>query len=188
MYHVGRGMKKLACLTVLLGCFVACLGAQSVDLAVGGGSAGGGRLNYGFWPSASATAMFSPHVGLNAEFAVRGSNNSSLALGQYRPSTTDLNLVMRPAPMRWTPELDVGYAVVRTRTRFACDDFPNGGCYGDASKLQSALHLGGGVKTYFAPRWFLRFEAHWFARPAAGGFSFSAWRFGASVGYTFGHR
>jgi len=180
-------MRKLACLVlVLLGLGIGS-GAQSLDLALGAGSAAGGHVQYGFWPSASATVMVSKHVGLNADFAARATNYSSFGLGQYRPSTMDFNLVMRANPMRWTPEVQIGYAAVRTSSGIGCDVFfPGVPCYGDPSQRQSALHLGGGIKSYFAPRWFVRFEAHWFARPAINGFSFSTFRFGASIGYTFG--
>jgi hypothetical protein len=188
-------MKKLACLIALIVCLVAWSGGQSLDLALGGGSAGGGRLNGGFWPSASATAMFSPHVGVNAEFSVRSSTRTTLA-GQFRPSTMDINLVMRFPPMHWTPEVLAGYAAVRTAPRVGNDclgPLPGGGfgpapCLGDPSRRLSAFHLGGEVKTYFAPRWFVRFEANWFARPAGSEFGFSALRVGAAIGYTFGKR
>lgn len=182
-------MRKLLVIVLgclLLGCAAGAL-AQSVDLAVGGGTAAGTQMNGGFLPSVSLTAMFSPHVGVNAEFAVRANNINSFDLGQYRPSTSDVNLALRMSPRRWTPELLVGYGAVRT-TGFGCDNFPNERCLGDPSQLQGGLHVGGGVKTYFRPHWFVRLEAHYFYRPTLNSFGYNVGRFGVALGYSFGGR
>jgi hypothetical protein len=173
-----RRLVLIACLALglpLLG--------QSVDAAVGIGTAAAGHLSGGAWPSFALTGMFNQHVGVAGEFAQRTSSprNAYNAL-DYRPKMMDINLALRPTRKVWTPELQLGYGRLVTEPNtdeVACIQTP---CAPPPAVWKNAAHLGVLAKTYLSHGVFLRLEFHQLIGKNIDHPS----RFAISLGYTFG--
>ncbi len=176
-------MKRLV-LVLFLG-LVPLIG-QSVDAAIGIGTAAAGHVSGGFWPSFAATAMFNQHVGVAGELALRTSSprNAYYAL-DYRPKMMDVNLALRPTRHEWTPELQAGYGVVMVEPgNDLCVESPSFPCTRLPTERKSAAHLGVLAKTYLNHGAFLRLEFHQLIGKNIDHPS----RFAISMGYTFGRK
>ncbi|MGH9476968.1 MAG: hypothetical protein ACRD1C_11645 [Terriglobales bacterium] len=163
---------------VLLAAGVA--GAQSFDLAGGAGTAAGGGIGGGFWPSVSATAWPLRYVGINGAFALRAGQENHQGFN-FEPLVVDINLAVRPVILPWTPTLLVGWAAVQTVTGFDCPAYSLGPCFMSLDAF--ALHLGVEWTHYVHGRWFVQLEYHYYHTEFHDG---NPSRVAVSFGHTFG--
>ncbi|TAN24452.1 MAG: hypothetical protein EPN33_01420 [Acidobacteria bacterium] len=184
-------MNKWAWVAVFFVLAAVSLGAQSVDLAAGGGTALAGKqvdnnVAGGFWPELSATKMFDAHIGINGEFSTH------LEVGKFaaHPWVLDANFVLRPGPMRFTPELMLGYGWFDTGPAdVGCEANLLVPC--TIPKLnRSSFHLGGAVRTYLQGPVFLQVEYHLYLGDrlwlGESGFRGRITRLAVVLGYTWG--
>lgn len=138
----------------------------------------------GAWPSASVTAWLGRYMGANGEFAVQATRS----IQDLHPLMFDVNLALRPPPMRWTPELLAGFGGLRQEAK--CDNCiapPSGGLFvpfTPVSAIAEGFHLGGALKTYVHRRWFLQAGLHVYMGPQLE----HPVRLAFLLGYTFGKR
>jgi|SRR6185437_1838908 len=180
-------MHWLRRVTLAVGLLALAGAAQTLDVAAGLGTAAGGRISGGIWPSGSATVMFWPNVGLETDFAMRA-DAKSFGVDTSHPYLASLNLAFRPHATSWTPEFDFGAALEGHQTSPGCVGvFGPGFPPPPACPVQPnfyGAHVGVSLQHYVSARTFLRFEYHQYIgrrfnlyRPA---------RFAVSLGYTFG--
>jgi hypothetical protein len=178
--------------------------AQSVDLAFGAGSltAPSAAIRNGLiYPSETGGAYlgFSGDVlvhkrfGVGAEIAWRAGQNQYGTIGPYRPLFFDVNGVWAPQITKHlTGELQAGIGVEDIRF-YTASAYSSGGCgfYGYCNDYISSHHFmgdfGAGIRAYIWHNAFVRPEVRLYLINNNAEFSSGiAFRYGASLGYSFG--
>ncbi len=190
-----------ACTIVVFGSFAR---AQQVDIAVGGSTVWSFKqttdsvgylppaLKGGVYPSASVEYInLDNRFGINAEGSFRYHEGLYNGFQEFRPVFYDINAVFAPRiNKKMTGEILAGAG---GETLIFYNTFGNcrvgSGCLTNINSNHFALHFGGGVRYYFWRNLFARPEVHWYLVPNNTEFhSKSVFRYGASIGYTFGPR
>lgn len=144
----------------------------------------------GAYPSFSGDFLFWKNAGVQGEVAWRGSQNVYQGFQPYRTIFYDFNGIWAP-PLgkRVSVELlgGIGAESNRFYTQFFNCTFT--GCTNYVSSNHFLWHVGAGIKFYITDRMFIRPEAHGYFINNNVEFADSiAYRYGASIGYTFGER
>jgi hypothetical protein len=167
-----------------LGFGVSALGAPTKNSFGTQGMGGGAYLSF------SGDFIFWKQVGVQGEVAWRASENLYQGFQPYRTIFYDFNGIYAPTLGRHASiELmgGIGAASHRFYTPFFNCTFT--GCTNYVSSNHFMGHAGAGIKLYLTDRLFIRPEAHGYFIHNNVEFNDNiAYRFGASIGYTFGER
>jgi hypothetical protein len=169
-----------------MGFGVSALGSPTSNLESFGkqGMGGGAYLSF------SGDFIFWKQVGVQGEVAWRASENLYQGFQPYRTIFYDFNGIYAPSLGRHASlELlgGIGAASHRFYTPFVTCSFTS--CTNYVSSNHFMWHTGAGIKIYLTDRVFIRPEAHGYFIHNNVEFSDNiAYRFGASLGYTFGER
>jgi hypothetical protein len=178
--------------------------AQEVNFAVGGSTLFASKPNNasiafpppeergGVYPGASLEYVRPDHFGFQAEFSYRYHKAEYDGYQPYRPIIYDVNGVYA-ATIDSKTKLDFLAGVGGQTTIFYNDV---NGCYGNGgicilhvNSTHFAVHLGFDVRRYIWRKFFVRPELNYYRVINNSEFnSDNLFRFGASIGYTFGHK
>lgn len=190
-------------LIVLLVCLSVPALAQQFDIAFGlsgvsSTPAANASANYfpqsiggGVFPGFSGDYLFHRHLGVEGEIFWRAGQNLYAGSQPFRPIFWDFNGIWAPAlASRFGPEflVGIGASTVRFYQPFitSCG---LGGCTNYTSVSHIMADLGGGVRLYVTQNVFVRPEARLYLIHDNNLFSSGhAYRYGVSIGYSFGER
>lgn len=202
----GGGLTRFFAFVLACGLLLCCglAHAQHIDFAVGGSSVWSPAnktalvgfipppIKGGVYPSASLQYIGPSNFGINVEGAVRYHKTLYNDFQPYRPIFYEVNAVFAPQiNKRFSADFmgGVGGETVLFYSQVnPCTALANG-CRTFINTTHFLVHLGGDFRYYFLGNFFVRPEAHWDFIPNNSEFhSRNVFRFGASVGYTFGSR
>ncbi len=144
----------------------------------------------GTYVGASVDYLNARHLGFNGEFSVLYKSGLYNGFQGFRPVFYDVNAMFAP-PINRKFKLDF-MAGMGGETLIFYNNYSGCGfavCTPFTNSTHFALHLEGGLRYYFWRKAFVRPEAHLYIIP--NNYQFSSdyvWRFGASVGYTWGSK
>ena len=194
-------MARLMFVCAVLGC--SRLAHAQLDLAVSGTSTWSTQnttasvgflppaIRGGTYPGAYAQYRLTDHLGISFEVATRYRRAIYDGLQPYRPVFYDVNAVYSRA---FTPKAYGDFmGGVGAETLIFYDSLgtcgPQGGCRTFFNSTHFATHFGIGVRYYFFRNFYARPEGHWDYIPNNFQFhSNNVYRFGVSIGHTFGTR
>jgi hypothetical protein len=148
-------------------------------------------LTGGVYPSISGDFMLRKHIGIMGEISWRASQGLYNGYQPYRPIFWDFNgLYLRNIGRRMAGELSAGVGAESTRFY---GNFYNCNYFNGCTNYQTSTHLlgqfGAGLKLYAKGGFFVRPEVHFYLVNNNVEYTSSrVFRYGASIGYTFGER
>jgi len=146
-------------------------------------------LTGGVYPSLSGDFLLRKHIGVMGEISWRASQGLYDAYQPYRPIFWDFNgLYLRDLNRRVAAELSAGVGAESTRFY---GNFLNCNYFNGCTNYQTSTHFmgqfGAGLKLYARGGLFVRPEVHFYLVNNNVEYTSSrVFRYGASIGYTFG--
>jgi len=146
-------------------------------------------LTGGLYPSISGDFMLRKHIGIMGEISWRGSQGLYNGYQPYRPIFWDFNgMYLRSLTHRVSAELSAGIGAESTRfysNFYNCNYF--NGCTNYATSTHFMGQFGAGLRLYAKGGFFVRPEVHYYLVNNNVEYTSSrVFRFGGSIGYTFG--
>lgn len=196
-----RRLASLLFICALLG--LSNLAHAQMDLAISGSSTWSTQnstasvgflppaIRGGVYPGAYAELRLTDHLGVSVEGAFRSHKAIYDGLQPYRPVFYDVNAVYA---RQFTPKVHGdfmggvgGETLTFDNATGSCG--PTGGCRTFLNSTHFATHFGVGIRYYFWRNFYARPEGHWDYIPNNFQFhSNNVYRFGVSIGHTFGTR
>ena len=146
-------------------------------------------LTGGTYPSISGDFMLRKHIGIMGEISWRASQGLYNGYQPYRPIFWDFNgMYLRSLTRRISAELSAGIGAESTRfysNFYNCNYF--NGCTNYATSTHFMGQFGAGLRLYAKGGFFIRPEVHYYLVNNNVEYTSSrVFRFGGSIGYTFG--
>jgi Outer membrane protein beta-barrel domain len=193
---------RIAFLAVVLAALIPVARAQQIDLAVGGSTLWSTKPltasqafvppaeKGGTYAGASLQYLTERRLGINIEGAFRAKEGLYNNYQYYRPALYDVNAVYaRPLASKVRADFMAGAGGETLLFYQQTNCIYAGGCRTYVNNTHFLVHAGVGVRYYVWRTFFVRPEAHYYFIP--NNFEFHSdhvFRFGASIGHTFGSK